>query len=220
MAINVACDCGKTFKVKDELAGKKVKCPACQSVLTIPEGSEEDEAPASSVGRGSARNDNGGPKAGKKNSKVLLFVGLGVGVVMLGFCCIGVGVAGWLIFGRSSPEKQIVGKWTVDIDALKKNMPKEMKGANDEMLKSVFGDMSFEFKADNTMNIKAPGFESGGKWKYLSSKDDVVTIELTYDKTPPDGKKTDTGKIKIIDKDHIQLISDKMGQPDLVLKRV
>src|SRR5262249_41803158 len=29
--------CGKDLKVKDELAGKQVKCPACGCVLTVPQ---------------------------------------------------------------------------------------------------------------------------------------------------------------------------------------
>ena len=37
MAITVSCACGKKLSVKDDLAGKRVKCPACQQVLRIPE---------------------------------------------------------------------------------------------------------------------------------------------------------------------------------------
>lgn len=36
MAIVVSCKCGKKFKVKDELAGRAVKCPGCHSPLRIP----------------------------------------------------------------------------------------------------------------------------------------------------------------------------------------
>lgn len=36
MAISVGCQCGKRFQAKDELAGKRVKCPGCGSVLEIP----------------------------------------------------------------------------------------------------------------------------------------------------------------------------------------
>src|SRR5437016_990909 len=36
MAIPVACACGKQLKVKDELAGKKIRCPACQAAVTVP----------------------------------------------------------------------------------------------------------------------------------------------------------------------------------------
>src|SRR5438270_910981 len=38
MAIKVQCTCGKAFAAKDELAGKTVKCPACQQPLKIPSG--------------------------------------------------------------------------------------------------------------------------------------------------------------------------------------
>ena len=36
MAIAFVCACGKSLHAKDELAGKKTKCPACGSILTIP----------------------------------------------------------------------------------------------------------------------------------------------------------------------------------------
>ncbi len=36
MAISVTCRCGKKLAVRDELAGRKGKCPACGMVLSIP----------------------------------------------------------------------------------------------------------------------------------------------------------------------------------------
>lgn len=36
MSITAQCECGKTFKVKDEHAGKKGKCPDCGSIVLIP----------------------------------------------------------------------------------------------------------------------------------------------------------------------------------------
>jgi uncharacterized protein YxjI len=38
--------CGKVLRVKDELAGKTVKCPACQASLTIPKAGAAAAAPA------------------------------------------------------------------------------------------------------------------------------------------------------------------------------
>lgn len=35
MAIQVKCSCGKSFAAKDELQGKKAKCPACGKALLI-----------------------------------------------------------------------------------------------------------------------------------------------------------------------------------------
>lgn len=47
MAIPLECTgCGKKLKVKDESAGKRIKCPECQAVLTVPKpessGDEDD----------------------------------------------------------------------------------------------------------------------------------------------------------------------------------
>ncbi len=36
MPIKVACKCGQSFAVKDEMAGKTLKCPKCQQPLPIP----------------------------------------------------------------------------------------------------------------------------------------------------------------------------------------
>jgi hypothetical protein len=36
MPIAVTCDCGRAMRVKDEVAGKKVRCPGCSAVLTVP----------------------------------------------------------------------------------------------------------------------------------------------------------------------------------------
>ena len=36
MPIVIACQCGKKLQAKDELAGKRVKCPQCGQPLTVP----------------------------------------------------------------------------------------------------------------------------------------------------------------------------------------
>jgi RsiW-degrading membrane proteinase PrsW (M82 family) len=36
MAITFDCDCGRSLRAKDELAGKKTRCPGCGAILTIP----------------------------------------------------------------------------------------------------------------------------------------------------------------------------------------
>lgn len=36
MPISFDCSCGKRFRVKDELAGKRARCPACGTVLVVP----------------------------------------------------------------------------------------------------------------------------------------------------------------------------------------
>ena len=53
MPITVGCKCGKKFKVKDELAGKAVRCPACKSALRIP-GEPAAAGAAKKAGKSSA----------------------------------------------------------------------------------------------------------------------------------------------------------------------
>jgi phage FluMu protein Com len=36
MPITISCPCGKKLRVADEHAGKRVKCPACQAISTVP----------------------------------------------------------------------------------------------------------------------------------------------------------------------------------------
>jgi len=37
MAISLQCACGRSLRLKDHLAGKRVKCPDCNSVLEVPQ---------------------------------------------------------------------------------------------------------------------------------------------------------------------------------------
>lgn len=48
MSILLTCTCGKKLKVNEDKIGKKVKCPGCQSILSVPaaEAKDEPEPPA------------------------------------------------------------------------------------------------------------------------------------------------------------------------------
>lgn len=46
MPIQFACQCGKKLQVKDELGGRKVRCPGCSEVITIPMASGKKPAAA------------------------------------------------------------------------------------------------------------------------------------------------------------------------------
>ena len=51
MPITLVCTgCGKSYQLKDELAGRKVRCPGCQSVQVVPDDSGEDYAMEAEVG--------------------------------------------------------------------------------------------------------------------------------------------------------------------------
>src|SRR6185437_6872201 len=45
MSIEFSCACGKRFKVRDELAGKRGKCTGCGKAVLIPRGPEPEPEP-------------------------------------------------------------------------------------------------------------------------------------------------------------------------------
>jgi hypothetical protein len=139
MPISVACACSKKFNVKDDLAGKKIKCPGCQAVLEVPAANavtsasappqpvmaaviEDDEPRPAVVARKTARveaddgfderprrrDDKARKKNEQKGSKTLLYVLVGGGIVLLGLCCTGVGVGGYLLFQLGRDKKLTV----------------------------------------------------------------------------------------------------------------
>ena len=44
MSISFHCDCGKAFRVPDNYAGRRTKCPTCQAALTVPTPAAADGA--------------------------------------------------------------------------------------------------------------------------------------------------------------------------------
>jgi hypothetical protein len=44
MPISVKCTCGKSFRLKDELGGRKVRCVACKAVIAVPRAEDVAEA--------------------------------------------------------------------------------------------------------------------------------------------------------------------------------
>src|SRR5207247_1511596 len=111
---SVTCSCGQKLAVKEEMAGKRVKCPACQSVLTVPGGAEEAPAPKRTT---KAVSDGDGAAGARKNNMTMWLIGGGVGaVLLLGCCCLGT-IGSWFLFFSGGPEKKLVGKWGIDIEA-------------------------------------------------------------------------------------------------------
>ncbi|HXG12251.1 MAG TPA: hypothetical protein VNK04_21025 [Gemmataceae bacterium] len=62
MPIPLKCACGRSFAVKDELAGKKVRCPYCRGIIAIPEFAQE-------VGEEEAIQTRPGGKPAKESSR-------------------------------------------------------------------------------------------------------------------------------------------------------
>ena len=80
MSIAVVCEsCDRSVKVKDDLAGRKIKCPGCGKVLAVPD-EEADKEPRRKRNR-DRDEDEERPrrKGGEQKSKKGLIIGLSVG---------------------------------------------------------------------------------------------------------------------------------------------
>ncbi len=201
MAITVTCQCGKKLGVKDDMAGKKVKCPACQSVLTVPMdggpgggGAPSAAAADEPAARSSAPKAGSGGGTGGGSNKKMLLIGGGVGLLLLSCCCLGGGGVAFFLFFTGGPEKKIIGKWVADTSA--------KKGDKDEIKTDFPG--FIEFKADGTLVDSSPLTPIlAGKWKRVDSKDDTVTVEVS------DSSNTTKLDIKIIDATHLRITEQK-----------
>jgi hypothetical protein len=103
MAIAVVCECGKKLNVPDDMAGKRVKCPACQATVAVP-------GAAVAGPKKKAPQSNGNADGAKKSSKMMLWLALGVGALLLGCCCLGgVGVGAYFLFFTGPRDKVLAG---------------------------------------------------------------------------------------------------------------
>jgi phage FluMu protein Com len=67
MPIEFACShCGQILRVGDDTAGKRAKCPKCQSVVPIPAASASSSAPASQPTDWDHVSDSDSPSADEK----------------------------------------------------------------------------------------------------------------------------------------------------------
>lgn len=98
MPIRVTCACGKEYKFKNEVAGRRAKCPACGKIVVIPSPRvASPQTPAPGLVESSA-------SAPRQKSKFLLFAGLGSAALIL--LIVGIGLTCYFIF-KSSPEPDV-----------------------------------------------------------------------------------------------------------------
>jgi hypothetical protein len=90
VTISFSCpSCEHRLKVKDELAGRKVKCPSCGGGVLVPaDEKDEDEAAAARPGRQAREESDEEERPRKKKKKKKkgnkgLIIGLGIGAVAL-----------------------------------------------------------------------------------------------------------------------------------------
>jgi HSP20 family molecular chaperone IbpA len=80
------------------------------------------------------------------------------------------------------PEDAIVGKWTVDVDALSemdefKKMPEEERKAALELAKGFMASMNFEFTKDKAI-VEAMGKKEEGSYTIKSSSGNQLVLEM------------------------------------------
>lgn len=109
MPILLTCDCGKKIKVSDDKAGKRMKCPGCQKVLTVP-APETDDEPAPP--RKSKKKNSSAPK---KSSSGMLVLLLGLGAFLLLCTCGGGGASLWYFDVFGSGKKVVVNPKKDDV---------------------------------------------------------------------------------------------------------
>lgn len=111
MSLNVECFCGKQFKVRDDLVGKRVKCPECGSPVLV---SDDDELPDSPAPTRSPRKAKG-KKSSKSTSSTAKFVLIGLavaGITVFG-CC------GGAVLWMKSTLEQRVAEGQAEMERLK-----------------------------------------------------------------------------------------------------
>lgn len=69
MPIRLKCSCGRSLQVKDEFAGRKVRCPSCASVLKIPLPDESEDAEDEAFNQLNAASDEDEKRPARKRSE-------------------------------------------------------------------------------------------------------------------------------------------------------
>jgi len=90
MPITFKCDCGKQLTVRDDLAGKRGKCPACGKILVVP-------------GKLTAAYE-AVPQKKRKEGEPRIGVAIAIGAILLGLMCAGVAA---MVLQRRTPESRI-----------------------------------------------------------------------------------------------------------------
>jgi hypothetical protein len=194
------------MKVPDTHAGKKVKCPKCAAVISVPAVADEPaevvadapapaatDRPRPAVPPPEAGEEQGGeevPAAPKKKSKKGLYIGLGIGCgALLGFCCCGGGIATFLLLPETNDKVT-----HANFKRLKEGMTraqveevlgpgKEATRGDVEKIYKEYPPQDFKYEMDNW----GPRIDQKYVYRWQNGSD---MIFVAYDKPPSQNGKT------------------------------
>jgi hypothetical protein len=175
MSIAVVCEsCERSVKVKDDLAGRKIKCPGCGKVLAVPD-EEVDERPARKRSREREEDEEGRPrrKGGNKKSKKGLIIGLSVGG---GVLTVGLVILFFVLLGsRDNPNAT-----EENFDKIKRGTSQEevekLLGKGDKVSKDVL-DKALHAPPSKEPPIK--GGKIGAQYYRWKNKTDTIFLLIT-----------------------------------------
>ena len=134
--MRLKCSCGKMIKVPDELLGKKVRCPACKTVLLAREEPatevSEEQEPRSEPKRPGRKKETRQPQPSFL-SKYGLFLGIGVIVIAAGV------VAAFLLLRNLGDDKDPTKGGSLANNSANPAKPKEWDG-DWELIRTVSED--------------------------------------------------------------------------------
>lgn len=227
MAISLTCRCGRRFHLKDELAGKRGKCPDCGALLSIPNApvarvaavpaavSAAPEQPASHAAANQAADAAPAPpqKASvrEKSSHVaVLFVGVGAVALLFGFGLCGFGVWYFVLRGTGEVSGEFMaGNWELDAQATRLANP----GKNSDLRD---GDCTLDIRSrgdDYSIMRRYPNIGRGSTWRVVSRSGNALTLESYGER---EGEQLTISPVGV---NQLRVLSNRTDPPVMVYNR-
>jgi hypothetical protein len=166
MQILVQCPKGHKLQVKEEYAGKKIRCPKCQEAVVVPAAEQateeqapalvatererdEDTKPARGEPAGAKRETGAKRQAGRGKLPILV----GTGAVVLA----ALAVAGYLVFKPKPEAGGGSGNDKADVEAVAKQFVEAMRDGKDAAVTALFTEKAREKAAQMKHERMNPG---------------------------------------------------------------
>ena len=198
MPIVVSCPCGKQLNLADDLAGAKIKCPACQAVLGVPAPVQDNPfslaqpiLPKDQLRSQEEMWDETDEHLRRRRDKhetprstTRLYVYL-AGLFLILLFGLGCGIGGWYYF-YAFTGNELVGSW-------------EAEGGGAGRVR--FG------RAGDAAVTPMGGVTQHGAWRVLSKQGNVYVLEISN----ADGKGSAQATVIMLDDNRMRFIMAQFG---------